>query len=107
MRIETPMMNGRTRKIALILAMALFAAFATQAILFAHLLLEGQHHQHDSQHCSLCQQLLTSSRSITTEQQTINVRAVFPERVFTAHIEIKPSTSANHACESRAPPFVS
>jgi hypothetical protein len=97
------MINGKTRKIAVIIALTLFLTFATQAILFAHLLYEG--HQHDSQKCSICQQLLTLSRSITIEKQTAIKQVQLYGQNLICQIEAAPAISTLHTSAPRAPPF--
>jgi hypothetical protein len=99
-------MSVRKRQITIILATVLFATFATQAILFAHLLLEGhQHHQeHDSHHCSLCQQLLSLSHSTMIEKQTVISQHLICEQSSIFHIEVAPAISSVRISNPRAPP---
>ena len=106
-RIETFMMSRRIRKIAVITAMVLFATFATQAILFAHLLLEGHQHEHDSQNCPVCQQLLSLPQSTTVEEQTAISQHPFCEQSLVFHIEVASAISITGILGSRAPPVVS
>jgi hypothetical protein len=101
------MMSRRIRKIAVITAMVLFATFATQAILFAHLLLEGHQHEHDSQNCPVCRQLLSLPHGTTVEKQTAISQYSVCEQSLIFHIEVAPAISIPGLLGPRAPPAVS
>jgi hypothetical protein len=100
-------MSGRIRKIALITATVLFATFATQAMLFAHLLCEEHHSEHNSHECPVCQQLLSLPHSTTVEEQTAISQYPVCEQSLIFHIEVTPAISIPGFLGPRAPPVVS
>jgi hypothetical protein len=87
--------------------MLLFSLLATQALLFAHLLCEEHHAGHDSQKCEICQQLLTSSRSTTAEEQPVINQYLVCEQSLIFHIEVASAISLPGLLGPRAPPVVS
>jgi hypothetical protein len=105
-RIGTYVMNERMRKVIILAAMLVFSLLATQAILCLHLLCEEHQHQHDSQKCPICQQLLTFPRSITVEGQTVISQAPHPWQGLIFHIEVISAISTFRISNPRAPPFV-
>jgi hypothetical protein len=100
-------MNGRIRKIAIITAMLFFATFATQAILFAHLLFEEHSNNHDSHKCAICQQLLVVTKNQIVEKQTTISQALLCEQSLVFRTETIHSPSTFHILGPRAPPAVS
>ena len=105
--IGTFVMSERIRKIALIMATVLFATFATQVMLFAHLLCEEHHSEHNSHECPVCQQLLSLPHSTTVEEQTAIIQYPVCEQSLIFHIEVAPAISIPGLLGPRAPPVVS
>jgi hypothetical protein len=99
-------MSERIRKIAVITAMVLFATFATQAMLLAHLLCEEHHSEHNSHECPVCQQLFSLPHSTTVEEQTAISQYPVCEQSLIFHIEVAPTISILGLLGPRAPPFV-
>lgn len=100
-------MSGRIRKIAVITAMVLFATFATQAVLFAHLSGEKHNSEHNSHECPVCQQLLSLPHSTTVEEQTVISQYSVCEQSLIFHIEVAHAISIPGLLDPRAPPIVS
>ena len=100
-------MSGRIREIAVITAMVLFTTFATQAMLFAHILAEKHNYHHDSHECPVCQQLLSLPHSTTVEEQTAISQHPVCEQSLIFHIEVTPAISMPGLLGPRAPPVIS
>ena len=100
-------MGRKTRKLVVLTAIALFATFATQALMFIHLLCEEHHPEHDSHECPVCQQLLSLPHSITVEEPTLINQYPVCEQRLVFHIEVAYAISITGLPDSRAPPSVS
>lgn len=89
-------MRSLVRHTVLILATGCFLAMTSGLVLLLHLHLAHDHGdplRHDSEHCSLCQQLLVAMKDFTA-------------RIEPAHVEIDRGGQLVEACLDTAPPQI-
>lgn len=90
-------MRSLVRHTVLILATGCFLAMTSGLVLFLHLHLAHDHDEdplcHDSEHCSLCQQLLVAMKNFTA-------------RIEPAHVEIDRAGQLVEACLDTTPPQI-
>ncbi len=100
-------MLNLARKILLITTIVYFVAMATGLTRMLHL--SGIEHpeKHDSEHCQICQQLLTSSDKFTPEPELL----FDSTNQFQHYVEFRPSIYVEQfyprSFNSRAPPYIS
>jgi hypothetical protein len=94
------------RKSVILTTVFFFTMLGTQAILGIHLLCEEHRGEHDSKQCPLCQQLLSLTRSITTEEQITISQAPPLEQGLICDIKVKPAIFTLRISSPRAPPVV-
>ncbi len=97
-------MKGRVKTVFLVLGTACFVAMASGWVLYLHLAHDEDPAEHDTTHCSLCQQLLVSKKSFTVDSEPTCV-----ELDPAGHIAaVSSTTPIYHAypnlCNPRAPP---
>ena len=62
-------MHCLARKSVLMLAIVSLLAMVTGLITTLHLLSQKNHHEHDPDHCSICQQLLTVQKEFSSQPE--------------------------------------
>jgi hypothetical protein len=97
-------MNRTTYKIVFLTGFFAFVAVASGGAMALHLLC--YQHEHNSEHCPICQQLLSLNKPLADDFDTVTIDYIEPEIVIVVYSQIISQTFCLESFRPRPPPLL-